>query len=138
MVISICWGLQVNLNPKTVIQRGENPSTRIVKHLAFRPPGKNPSFRAATSDDEDEVLYDDTCIFSFKFFRWQREHRSNSLRDFVIEFRKRRLNNYILGIYFWQSFQPSERQRRIWKRRYSIVPYKGEPFPLNVVHPPAL
>jgi hypothetical protein len=86
-------------------------------------------------DEEKKIYYDDTCIFSFKFFQWQREHRDGSLRDFVVEFRKRRSNNALSSIDFWQTFRPSERQLRIWKRRYSIVPYTGMPYPLNVIFP---
>lgn len=128
-------GLHVNSNRKLVIRRNNTLPARNVKHLAFRDPAKLSSTRTAISDDELEAYYDNTCIFAFKFFRWQRSHRHDSLRDFVLEFRERRSNNTLASKAFWQNFQPSERQRRIWKRRYSIVPYTVMPSPLNIVYP---
>lgn len=74
-------------------------------------------------------------FFLLIFFQWQREHRDGSLRDFVVEFRKQRSNNASSSINFWQTFRPSERQLRIWKRHYSIVPYTGIPSHLNVIFP---
>jgi arginyl-tRNA--protein-N-Asp/Glu arginylyltransferase len=126
---------KVNSNRKLVIRRNNTLPTRNVKHLAFRDPAKLSSTRTTISDDELEACYDNTCIFAFKFFRWQRSHRHDSLRDFVLEFRERRSNNNLASKAFWQNFQPSERQRRIWKRRYSIVPYTVMPSPLNIVYP---
>uniref|UniRef100_A0A0E0D2E4 Uncharacterized protein n=1 Tax=Oryza meridionalis TaxID=40149 RepID=A0A0E0D2E4_9ORYZ len=70
-----------------------------------------------------------------RFFSWERQHRGGSLRDFVLEFRSHRLKNNSDSTEFWNNFQPSERQLRIRKRRYSIVPYTGEPTPLRVVFP---
>lgn len=126
-------GMQVALKRKTVIHRVGPCLNRNVKHIAFREPVKLSS--RVLCPREDKICCYDTCIFALRFFSWERRHRGGSLRDFVLEFRSHRLKNNSDSLEFWNNFQPSERQLRIRKRRYSIVPYTGEPTPLQVVFP---
>uniref|UniRef100_A0A0E0F955 Uncharacterized protein n=1 Tax=Oryza meridionalis TaxID=40149 RepID=A0A0E0F955_9ORYZ len=124
---------QVASKRKSVIHRVGPSENKNLKHIAFRAPTK--SSPRVFYQSEDKIYYDDTCVFAFKFFSWQKRHRDGSLRDFALEFRNRRLKNNLNSTEFWNNFQPTERQLRIRKRRYSVVPYIGEPTPLQVILP---
>ncbi len=78
-IISFLSGMQVYLNRKVVVRCNKCRSTRNVKHIAFRTHERLLFPQATNCDDEEkEIHYDDTCIFSFNFFpmakrtsRWQ-------------------------------------------------------------------